>query len=486
VTLTKSNLQSFLQCPRKLWLERNQPQAADVQESTVERRSKDGQIVGEKAREALGREFIWPPVLDTVEETTANALRQISAAPDLPAAEFPFLRGDLYARTDALVPAADGYILRETKASTFPLKNDKLTPGNPDGHLIVDVAIQLYAAEASGLQIRRAELNLLNSQWRYPGDDDYSGLFRQLDVTAEARALLPKIQDWIDSAKATLANGLPTATTGKHCTDPYLCGFVTHCRNLDPPGPEHPITLLPDSAGKKLAKKLNESRGYVSILEPHPDELVGAGAELYKRIQQAHRENRSVRAPGAVEVLRALPYPRYYFDFEGIDLPVPRWAGVRPYEQIPFQWSCHIELEDGRFRHAAFLDTSGDDPSVSCIEKVLATIPVGESTPIFVYSATYEKTRLSELAKRHQQYEDAVQDYIGRLIDLQPLVKNHFYAPEMRGSFSIKKVLPVIAPDLDYGELDGVQEGTEAQLAYLRLAFEELQPDERKELQGDF
>jgi hypothetical protein len=229
--------------------------------------------------------------------------------------------------------------------------------------------------------------------------------------------------------------------------------------------------LLPNAAGKALAKKLREASGYISILEPTPAELIGKQAELYRRIQAAHRSGQAILEPGATAIMRGYSYPRYFFDFEGIDLAVPRWAGVRPYEQIPFQWSCHIERAPGVFDHAEFLDLTGDDPSLPCIDHMRAMIDPNDGAPIFVYFATYERGRLNELADRHPAQLDLVQTYSDRLVDLLPIVKEHFYHPSMRGSFSIKKVLPVVAPDLSYAELDGVQEGTGAQVAYIDAAL---------------
>jgi predicted RecB family nuclease len=87
--------------------------------------------------------------------------------------------------------------------------------------------------------------------------------------------------------------------------------------------------------------------------------------------------------------------------------------------------------------------------------------------PIFVYHKAYEESRLKELGIRHPEHAELLQKYIDRLFDLHPVVKEYFYHPTMRGSFSIKSVLPVIAPDLDYAELEEVQHGTGAQVAYL-------------------
>jgi len=478
--ITKSDLQSLLQCPRKLWLEHNRQDLLERDAARNYRRAVDGNIVGEKARQQLGDNFIWPPAAEDKTAAAQNALALLEATPIRAAAEFPMVRDNLYARADALIPSGTGYILRETKASTFPLKKDKVTPDAPEEHHIADVAIQAWVMENSGLPLAQVQLNLLNNRWRYPGNDDYSGLFRQLDVTAAAQAQTVNVPTWIHQGAAVLAGDMPQVSTGKQCSSPYDCPFLNYCEGLEPPGPEHPIELLPDSAGKALARKLRDTKGYASILEPAPEELTGKQAVLYRRIQQGHRTGDAVFEPGSDTILSALPYPRYFFDFEGIDFPVPRWVGVRPYEQIPFQWSCHIEREPGVFEFAEFLDLTGDDPSLPCITRMREVIDPSNNGPIIVYHATYERGRIQELAERHPEHTALLQGYLARIFDLLPVVKEHFYHPNMQGSFSIKKVLPVIAPELDYTVLGEVQEGTAAQVAYLYATLDPGTTPERK------
>src|SRR5581483_10249796 len=129
------------------------------------------------------------------------AKKHLAAAKDKPAAEVPLVHEDFYARADALIPREGGYVLRETKASTFPLKADRQTPDDPKDHYVDDVAIQKWVAESSGVSLVAAELNLLDSKWRYPGGDDYSGLFRQLNVTVAADAKKAQVPTWIEKAR---------------------------------------------------------------------------------------------------------------------------------------------------------------------------------------------------------------------------------------------------------------------------------------------
>jgi predicted RecB family nuclease len=132
------------------------------------------------------------------------------------------------------------------------------------------------------------------------------------------------------------------------------------------------------------------------------------------------------------------------------------------------------------FKHAEFLDLTGNDPSLGCIERIREVIPPDGNGPIFVYYQVYEKLRLEELGIRHPEHRDTLQTYIHRLVDLHPIVKQHFYHPLMHGSFSIKKVLPVIASDLDYDELEEVQEGVGAQVAYLYATLDPNTTADRK------
>ena len=470
--LSKSEIHSFRQCPRKLWLEKNAPDISPEVDLGAERRKNEGIAVGGMARKALGPNVIWPVSEAYVEDSVQLAKAQLQANPTCPAVEVPFMHDDVYVRVDALIPMPNGVVLRETKASAFPLKTDKVTPGKPDKDYVADLAIQVYVMEQSGTPVMQAELNLLDTQWKYPGNGDYSKMFRRLNVTEEVRDVIIEVPLWIQEAKTMLTGRMPKAVSGSQCSKPHGCGYLGHCKKLDPPKPAHPIELLPDVGGKNLARKLKAEHGYVSLLDPKPNELVGSNAKLYKRMQLAHFSGKPYLSPDSGTALEDLPYPRYYFDFEGIDLAIPVWQGVRPYEQIPFQWSCHIERAPGVFELGGFLDMSGNDPSLGCIEQLLKTIDLEDNGPIFVYFAAYERGRLEELAKRHPQYARQLENYVSRIVDLLPIVKDHYYHPKMEGSFSIKKVLPVIAPDLNYDKLTEVSDGTGAQLAYIRAALD--------------
>jgi hypothetical protein len=219
---TKSNLQSLIQCPRKLWLEWHKPELLPSESSGLSRRAMDGVIVGEKAREQLGNDFFWPRSSGETKEDLAQEAKIKLVALRKPAVEVPLVHTDLYARADALVPHGDAYILRETKASTFRLKKDNATPDAPKETHLDDVAIQAWVMEGAGLPIAAVELNLLDAKWRYQGDGDYSGLFRQLDVTKDIALRKTKVSNWLEQARGVVATAMPPATIGKQCGDPSI------------------------------------------------------------------------------------------------------------------------------------------------------------------------------------------------------------------------------------------------------------------------
>ncbi len=200
----------------------------------------------------------------------------------------------------------------------------------------------------------------------------------------------------------------------------------------------------------------------------------------HERIRRVTVSGRPELDPQAGKALRGLAYPRYYLDFETIAFPVPIWKSTRPYQPIPFQWSCHIERRDGALDHTEFLDLSGDDPTRAFAENLIKTL--GDRGPIFVYNQGFEGRVLEDLAQRHRKLAPGLQAIKSRLVDLLPIARESYYHPAMRGSWSIKAVLPTIAPELDYAELEDVQDGGQAQEAYLEAVAPETERSRKAEI----
>ncbi len=224
---------------------------------------------------------------------------------------------------------------------------------------------------------------------------------------------------------------------------------------------EWPVTWLPRVQTKAL-KTLLESKT-VTDLRDVPDELLN---DRQRRVKK-HTVSGTVffDAQNAALGLAAHRLPAYFLDFETIHFAVPIWKGTRPYQHIPFQFSLHRLGRTGKLDHKSFLDLSGKDPSKAFAESLIAVC--GERGPVFVYNAGFERARIKELADRYPRLKKQLLAINDRVVDLLRVAEEHYYHPSQQGSWSIKKVLPAVAPDLCYDDLDGVQDGGMAMDAFV-------------------
>jgi len=310
-----------------------------------------------------------------------------------------------------------------------------------------------------------------------PGGGDYRGLFKEADVTAQVEARAAQVPGWIEAAAATLRSPEPpTVPTGKHCEDPYPCPFHKGCSAAEPKL-ERPISWLPGQL-RKPAKALRDA-GALQMDEV-PDEFLSE-AQLRVKTQTLAGEAYFDQA-GAASALSECEYPLYFLDFETVNPAIPLWAGTRPYAQVPFQFSVHTVRQDGSMAHQDFLRADGEDPSSAFAEALVDT--VGPSGAVVVYNAGFEGGRLKELASRFPQLADRLLAIAGRLFDLQPVAKAHYYHPLQQGSWSIKKVLPCLVPELQYDALGGVQDGGMAIDACMELLSPACTFERRADLEG--
>jgi len=171
-------------------------------------------------------------------------------------------------------------------------------------------------------------------------------------------------------------------------------------------------------------------------------------AETQMRIHHVTCEGVPEIGDGARRILSELPFPRYYLDFETVMPAIPVWNECRPYDAVPVQFSCHVKDEDGTITHQEWLAKGPPDPREDLATELIDACR-GVRT-IVAYHASTERRCLEVLQQAVPHLAGPLQDLIDRLEDLLPIVRNHVYHPDFRGSFSIKDVLPVLVPDLAF------------------------------------
>jgi hypothetical protein len=503
--LSKSKLIGYRQCPKRLWLEIHRP---DLREDSAATQAvfASGHKVGELAQSIFdpsGTGFL----IDMQALGMAGAFAKTTelASADAPQALFEAgFKADTAANGGALA-FADVLLPDPTLTKAWHMIEVKSSTSVKDYHLD-DAAIQSHVARhslaACGQALASVRMAVIDNQWVYQGDGNYAGLLKTTDVTAQSLARDAEVQAWIADAQSISAQAdAPVQATGKHCSTPFPCGFHAHCSAEDGTAAlqtEFPISWLPRISQSKInavfGKKTDAAAGVevdargLSMMAM-PDAHLSAAQ---KRIKEAHKTGKpfvdgaSIRrelAPHAPSKGRAA----YFLDFETTMQAMPVWAGTRPYQTILYQFSCHVVRSDGSVEHTEFLDTSGGDPRPAIAAALVKALGEHNSNngTIFMYSP-YERTQLKSLAQAVPQHRAALERIMGRLVDLLSTVRDNYYHPAQRGSWSIKSVLPAMFgeddPELSYAQLDlagKVANGGDAQTAYLE-AIDSATTPERK------
>ena len=451
---SKSKLMALRQCEKRLWLEVHQPELREVSDQ-AEYRVQIGYQVGEIAQRIFDPDG-QGALIDIEHEGFAAAFARSAEllTQRQPIFEAGFTGGGALAFADVMLPS------NPPDALSWQMIEVKSSTSVKDYHRD-DIAVQAYVARVAGVPLSSVALAHINSTWFYPGEEDYRGLFKLNDLTDEASARADEVKSWINRAGEVVARPTePDIRVGAQCNAPFECAFYAYC-NRHAGKPEHPVDWLPRFSSAR-AQKLAEQG--IHDLRDVPDELLN---ENQLRVK-THTLNDTpyFDAEGAAADLAPYALPAQFLDFETIQFAIPIWAGTRPYQQIPFQFSLHTVTADGQLEHREFLDLSGNDPSHSFAAELIrccGDMPL----PVFVYNAAFEQSRIRELAERFPEYGEALRAINERIVDLLPIARERYYHPSQQGSWSIKAVLPAVVPDLRYSDLDGVQDGGMAMEAFL-------------------
>lgn len=442
--LSKSRIAAFEQCPKRLWLSVHRPELADG-EATAQQRLSAGEEVGAIARDLHPGGYMVSDAdgLARAIETTADLLR---SGFDRPIFEATFEHEGVLVRIDVLEPLGSGrWRLAEVKstASAKPYHG-------------ADLATQIWAAQGAGLNVGGAVIRHINTQFVLTEPSDYQGLFTDADLFDALQPIVAGRADVVADAMRTLSSDEPARDPGDHCIEPFDCPFLNYCSRDMPKGPEWPVTILPNGGGKPWLAK-----GFEDLLAVPEEELT---RDVHRVVLRATRSGEPYHdMAGAKAAIDQWAWPRTWLDFETIAFAAPRWVGTRPYEAIPFQFSAHIETSDGAITHKEFLSLDGSDPRRACAE-ALVTLP--SEGAVIAYFATFERARLRELAAAFDDLAPALLALEARVVDLLPVARANWYHRDQRGSWSIKAVLPTVAPHLDYSDL-AVGNGSQAQEAYI-------------------
>ncbi len=447
--LSKSLYNKGLQCHKALWLHKNRPELKDKVSAAQQAAFAGGTDVGILAQELFPGGVLVPYDGLSHDEQLAMTAAALSRG-ETTIYEATFSFDNVFVKVDILHQGAGGWEIHEVKSST-ECKEVYLN----------DIAVQYYVLAGAGLPISQSCIVHINKKYVRHGAIEVDKLFTIQDVTEKTHARQASLSAKLAAMREALGEDLLAIDVGPHCEKPYKCDFKGHCWSHIPKDSVFSLR------GKGRSDPFKLYRDGIVQLKDVP--LNKLGRRQLQQVEGFLHQKSVIDTDAVRKFLDSLWYPLYFLDFETTYLtPVPLFDGTKPYQKVPFQYSLHIlDHEGAELQHHAFLAESKADPQAALIVSLLAAIP--DNACVLAYNKGFEVDRLKELAERFPEHGERIAGIIGNVRDLmKPFERRHIYFPAMKGSYSIKAVLPALLPEMSYTGLD-VNNGAMAAESYLRM-----------------
>lgn len=443
--LSKSKYLNGIQCPRLLWIAVNDkgrmPEVDEAQQKLFD----EGHVVGELAKK------LFPDGIDIEDEDFKGNLDETQKLlnKNIPLFEPAFLVDRLYSRADILEPTKDGWNIIEVKSST-EVKDVNLQ----------DVAFQKYVYEKAGLKINKCYLMHINNQYVRQGEIELDKLFTKEDISINIQEETQSVPERVKKFLAIIDGNEPKASIGEYCDDPYECPMKKECWAFLP----KENTVFDLYRGGKKSWELFE-QNILAIKD------IPATFKLNDKQQiqlECEKTNKPHINPSAIQgFFKTLEYPLYFLDFETYQTAIPLYDGLKPYQQIPFQFSVHKIDKNGKKTHFSFISAGSKDPRKKFVNAIKRKCGVKGS--VIVYNQAFEQGRLKELAELFPLDKEYLLSVNERMRDLLIPFRNfEYYDRKQEGSASIKYVLPALA-NLTYKGME-IANGAQASIRYAYIA----------------
>jgi hypothetical protein len=317
--------------------------------------------------------------------------------------------------------------------------------------------VQYHVISNAGIKITKAHLVHINTAYLRKGKLDPQQLFTIVDLTDAVLEMQPEVKKQITALKKVLKEAEPDTPIGPYCYKPYECAFTGHCRQ-DVPDEGSVFDL----AGKGADCYQLYHEGIRKLIDIPLDRLKG---KQRQQVEATKKKQTIVNKEGLQEFLDTLWYPLCFLDFETFQEAVPSYNGQSPYQQVPFQFSLHIQKKPGgKLYHYEYLAEPGMDPRKEFLDELLQVLP--DDGCILVYNMSFEKDKLAKLAELFPRKKKRIQNVIDNMVDLiVPFRARHLYSWKQKGSHSLKAVLPAFVKGISYDDME-IGDGASAMKAY--------------------
>ena len=381
-----------------------------------------------------------------------------------------FLVGDITCIVDILDRVSGfEFDLYEIKSST------EVKPENID-----DLAFQTVVLENTGLKVRKVFVIHVNNKYVRDGEIDIQGITSITNVTDDVRYKVPETRALINEALEVMRSKLQPNLSPRYLKsgplDEWMEIYKLINKNIDP----HSIYNLGGLSAKAIGEL--EDLG-VDLIKDIPEDFKLSTRQM-RQVKATKLDERIIDQYRVKKFLDNFEYPLYFLDYETFSSLIPPFDGLKPYDQIPFQYSLHIlESKDKPLIHKEYLHKEFSHPGLPLLQKLRQDI--GDKGSVIVWHDTFEKGRNERLGELFSDYYDFMQSVNSRIIDLKtPFSEGWVIDKDFFGSASIKKVLPVIVTELSYKNLE-IKEGTAAQRLWMDTIFQGKNVDKKDKIMED-
>ena len=456
MALSKSLYIRGLQCEKSLWLKKKKPEVLQAPDDGAQAVFDTGTSVGELACELFsGGERI---------EYTGDFGLQIAKTKELiehgskVIYEATFCFDGILVMVDILHIGKDELVINEVKSST-----------SVKDVYIDDASIQYYVISSLGYKVSAVNIIHIDNSYVRGEKLELDKFFHTEDVTEQVKQKQADIPQILSKFDEILSKDVePEIDIGVQCANPYPCDAWEYCWREQRGIPEHSIF---DISGLRSKKKFELYKSGIVKFEDIK-ELDKFNASQQIQIRSELSKEQIIDKEAIKEFLDTLSYPLYHLDFETFQQAVPEFVGLSPYEQIPFQFSIHKDDGKGNLEHFEFLAEVGTDPRYELAINLIKFIP--QDACVLAYNMSFEKGVIRRLAEIYTQISNELMAIHDNIKDLMaPFVSKSYYHPKMRGSYSIKYVLPALVPEFEsaYKDLNLIHHGGEAMQAYEAMAY---------------
>jgi len=466
MNLSKSLYVKGIQCSKSLWLKKYKTEVLTPPNEATLAIFSTGNYVGELACKLFpdGKEVPFSSDYDSMITTTKEWID--TGIKNIYEATFNY--NGILVMVDILEINDDGVNLYEVKSST--------SVSDIYRH---DASIQYYVLKNLGFNIKTVNIIHINNQYVRGDVLNLNELFQIVNVTKKTIELQNKIPETLQNFQAILNDKVqePNINIGPQCNKPYECDAKNYCWKIQKQIPEYSIFNIFNLGSKKQIELYSQG---IKNIEDIPDNFIMTDNQS-QAVQNYKSKQTFIDAKKIKEHIDTFTYPIYHLDFETFQQAIPKYNGLKPFEQIPFQYSLHIEQINGELEHKEFLAEDGIDPREQIAKRLCEDIP--DNVTVLAYNMSFEKGVIKRLASNFEGYTSQLLAINENMKDLMiPFQKKYYVTPNMKGSYSIKYVLPALVPEMQeaYKKLIGVQNGSEAMNAFAKM--EKMEEKEKQQM----